>query len=115
MKTRKFQETADRILADPARAANVKRHRAEAVAEIIAYNLGEMRRAREITQVELAKSLGLGQPSVSRVENADDVLISTLQDYVEAMGGHLVLYAEFEDGERFPIALGELSSAVIAD
>jgi transcriptional regulator with XRE-family HTH domain len=63
----------------------------------------ELRRAREQTQVQVAKILGISQDSVSRLEHRTDVLLSTLQNYVAALGGRLLLIAKFPDQE--PVAL----------
>lgn len=65
--------------------------------------LRELRRARELTQVRLAKALGISQDGVSRLEKRSDLLISTLRKSVEAMGGNLSLVAEFPD--RKPVIL----------
>jgi hypothetical protein len=43
----------------------------------------------------MAHVLGIGQDSVSRLEQRSDLLISTLRGYVEALGGRLSLVAEF--------------------
>jgi len=61
--------------------------------------LGEVRRARTLTQVELARKLGLAQATVSKVEGQADLYLSTLRRYIEAMGGHLELRAVFPDAE----------------
>ena len=45
----------------------------------------------------LAKQLGISQDGVSRLEKRSDLLLSTLRNYVEAMGGNLRLVAEFPD------------------
>jgi transcriptional regulator with XRE-family HTH domain len=60
--------------------------------------LQHVRRALDLTQAQMAKLLGIGQDSVSRIESRSDMLISTLQSYVEAMGGSLKVTAEFPDG-----------------
>lgn len=49
--------------------------------------------------MKMAEVLGVGQDSVSRLEQRSDLLISTLRNYVEAMGGTLSLIAEFPDQE----------------
>src|SRR5439155_20874746 len=59
----------------------------------------EVRRARERTQVEVAKQLGPTQDSVSRREQRADLLLSTLRAYIAALGGQLSLIAEFPDHE----------------
>ncbi len=66
-------------------------------------SLQDLRRARKWTQVRVAKELGINQENVSRIEKRNDLLLSTLSGYVEAMGGTLRLVAEFPD--RPPIAL----------
>jgi transcriptional regulator with XRE-family HTH domain len=55
----------------------------------------QLRRARKLTQTHLAEVLGIGQDSVSRLEQRGDLLVSTLRGYVEALGGRLSLVAEF--------------------
>ena len=59
--------------------------------------LRELRTARRLTQVRMAKTLGITQDSVSRLEKRSDLLLSTLRKTVEAMGGDLSLVARFPD------------------
>lgn len=59
--------------------------------------LRELRTARRLTQVRMAKTLGITQDSVSRLEKRSDLLLSTLRKAVEAMGGELSLVARFPD------------------
>lgn len=61
--------------------------------------LHELRRAREITQQQIAEVLEIEQPSVSKIENRTDMYISTLRSYIEAMGGNLRIVAKFPEGE----------------
>ena len=79
----------------PARRKSVKTRVAELVAEESA--LRQLRKAQKLTQVKMAKRLGIGQEGVSRIEQRSDLLISTLRAYVEAMGGKLSIIAEFPD------------------
>jgi len=79
----------------PARRKKVEARAAELIAEEM--TLRELRRARKLTQVRMAKSLGVTQDSVSRLEKRSDLLLSTLRKTVEAMGGSLSLVAEFPD------------------
>jgi DNA-binding XRE family transcriptional regulator len=65
--------------------------------------LKDLRNAVERTQEELAKSLGVGQDTISRIERRSDMLLSTLRRYVEAMGGKLELVAEFPGRPRMVI------------
>lgn len=67
------------------------------VKELVAQEMAlhELRKAHHRTQVSMAKQLGISQDGVSRLEKRSDLLLSTLRNYVEAMGGHLRLVAEF--------------------
>ena len=78
-------------------------------AELIAeeMTLRELRRARKLTQVRMAKALGVTQDSVSRLEKRSDLLLSTLRKTVQAMGGNLSLVAEFPD--RAPVVLSGIA------
>jgi len=69
--------------------------------------LRELRHARKLTQVRIAKALGITQDSVSRLEKRSDLLLSTLRKTVEAMGGDLCLVAEFPD--RAPVVLAGIA------
>ena len=46
------------------------------------------------------------QPTVSKIERREDVAVSTLRRYIEALGGKLRLTAQFADG-RFDIDLDD--------
>ena len=71
--------------------------------------LQELRRARKLTQVSVAKALGITQDSVSRLEKRSDILLSTLRKTVQVMGGNLSLVAEFPD--RAPVVLSGIAEA----
>lgn len=70
--------------------------------------LQELRRARAMTQVRLAKNLGVAQKQISEIEKRTDMHISTLRRSIEAMGGKLSLIAEFPD--RKPVVLSGITS-----
>ena len=89
----------------PAQRKKVEARAAELMAEEM--TLRELRKARKLTQVRIAKTLGIKQDSVSRLEKRSDVLLSTLRKTVEAMGGTLSLVAQFPD--RDPVVLSALS------
>ncbi|HTX44963.1 MAG TPA: helix-turn-helix domain-containing protein [Solirubrobacteraceae bacterium] len=59
--------------------------------------LGELRSRRGVSQATLADALAVSQPNVSRIEQEDDVYLSTLARYVAALGGHLEIQAVFPD------------------
>jgi DNA-binding XRE family transcriptional regulator len=89
----------------PARRKRVEARAAELIAEEM--TLRELRKARKLTQVRMAKRLGITQDSVSRLEQRSDLLLSTLRKTVEAMGGNLSLVAKFPD--RAPVLLAGIS------
>lgn len=89
----------------PARRKKVESRAAELMAEEM--TLRELRKARKLTQVRMAKQLGITQDSVSRLEKRSDLLLSTLRKTIEAMGGSLSLVAEFPD--RAPVVLSGIA------
>ena len=73
--------------------------------------LRELRKARELTQQQLAKSLRVSQAQVSRIESQTDLYLSTLRSYVAAMGGELELRIVFGDGSWTEVELGAVVGA----
>jgi transcriptional regulator with XRE-family HTH domain len=61
--------------------------------------LDEIRKARQMTQAKLAEVLGVNQGEISKIEHRTDLYVSTLADYVEALGGKLEIRAVFPDRE----------------
>jgi len=94
MPIRKFQELLDEMPA--ARRKKIARRVKQALA---AMPLEELRRAREMTQADLAQTLGVNQGEISKIEHRTDVYLSTLAGYVEALGGRLEIRAVFQDRE----------------
>jgi len=82
------------------------RLRREAHAELQRLGFGKLRQARQQTQVAVAEKLRVGQGSVSRIEKQSDFLLSTLKEYVGALGGQLELRAIFPDGDFVIESLG---------
>ncbi len=96
---------ADKLQQLPAaRRRKVEARATELVAEEM--SLRDLRKAMNRTQVEVAKVLKVGQDTVSRYEQRSDMLLSTLQGYVQAMGGELDLVVTFPD--RKPVKLKSL-------
>lgn len=60
--------------------------------------LDKLRKARSLTQTAVAERLHIDQGSVSKIESRTDMYLSTLREYVEALGGTLELRADFPDG-----------------
>ena len=90
---------------NPAQREKVEARAAQVIAEEM--TLRELRHARKLTQVRMARTLGITQDSVSRLEKRSDLLLSTLRKTVEAMGGNLSLVAEFPD--RAPVVLSGIA------
>jgi transcriptional regulator with XRE-family HTH domain len=90
----------------PARRRKIQARAAQLIAEEM--TLQELRRARKLTQVRMAKELGIGQDGVSKLEKRADLMISTLRKTIEAMGGSLSLVAEFPDRE--PVVLSGIAA-----
>jgi DNA-binding XRE family transcriptional regulator len=65
--------------------------------------LDELRMAREMTQEQLAKLLGVKQSAISKMERRADMYVSTLQAFIKAMGGTLEINAVFPSG-KVPIS-----------
>ena len=83
------------------RRAKVEAEAARLIDEV--RTLQDLRKAHALTQEKMADLLGIKQENVSRVEKRADMLLSTLQDYVGAMGGKLNLVVEFKN--RNPVLL----------
>ena len=90
--------------------ADERREIAKRARELVAeeLTLQELRRAKKMTQVKLARKLGVAQKQISEMEKRTDMHISTLRRSVEALGGKLSLIAEFPD--RPPVILTGISS-----
>jgi transcriptional regulator with XRE-family HTH domain len=60
--------------------------------------LEELRGAKQLTQADMAEMLDVPQSSVSRIEQRADMYLSTLRNYIHAVGGELRIQAVFPDG-----------------
>lgn len=94
MPTRNFGELIEAM--PPARRQDVEKRFRESVS---AMPLDALRKAREMTQLQLSEVLGVHQSEVSKIEHRSDICVSTLVEYVEALGGHLEIRAVFPDRE----------------
>ena len=52
-----------------------------------------------MSQQDVANSMGVKQVSISKLENRDDIKISTLREYLEAMGAKVKIIVEIKDKE----------------
>jgi transcriptional regulator with XRE-family HTH domain len=74
------------------------RNQAAADAVLAEVTLAELRQLQGVTQVDLAGRFPTTQSEVSKIENREDVLVSTLRRYVAALDGRLEIVAHFADG-----------------
>ena len=88
-----------------ARRRKIEERAAVLIAEEM--TLQQLRKARAMTQVKMAKRLGVAQKQISEIEKRTDMHISTLRRSIEALGGKLSLIAEFPDRE--PVSLSGIS------
>ncbi|MDJ0731037.1 MAG: XRE family transcriptional regulator [Crocosphaera sp.] len=65
--------------------------------------LRELRKAYNLTQTEIAKNLVLEEDNISKLEKETDLLLSTLANYIERLGGTLKLVAEFPEKQTIII------------
>ena len=106
-------EHLDRLLSDPQISADVAQAHAEAeeMDRIYAMNLAMIRKAAQMTQVEVARKLGVGQGAISRLENRGDMLLSTLYDYLTATGADAASIVVTVHGHKIELDLGRLHDA----
>lgn len=89
----------------PVDRKNVETHKKRMIEEVRSYRLRELRKASDLSQVQLAQRLNISQNRVSRIEHGDieRAQLDTLRKYVEAVGGELSVEVSIGD-ERFLIA-----------
>jgi len=75
-------------------------------------SLRDLRKMLDFTQVDVARRLKKGQDVVSRIEQRDDLLLSTLNDYIHSIGGELELICRFKDRPAVRIASGPTAGPV---
>ena len=97
------------MVARPGAVERLADFRAETLEEIRLY---ELRHGEAISQAELAGRLDVTQGAISKLEHSDDVRVSTLRQYLDALGARLELVAVFDDDDRrVPIHLGRDDAA----
>ncbi len=84
--------------------ADVAENRRRVREEIQRMALDELRNAKQLTQADMAELLDVPQSSISRIEQRADMYLSTLRNYVQAMGGVLQIQAVFPQGGAVTIS-----------
>jgi DNA-binding XRE family transcriptional regulator len=105
MRTRNFRELLEAMPAG--RQRRIERRFQKSLA---AMPLDQLRKAQQMTQLQLAEILGVNQGEISKIEHRSDICVSTLADYIAAMGGHLEIRAVFKDREVRITQFEELAS-----
>lgn len=68
---------------------------------LLEVRLQALREQLALSQAEVAKAMGISQPSVVAIEQrGNDIKLSTMKRYIEAMGGKLRLNVEMPDGKH---------------
>lgn len=84
----------------------IAKAQAKADAMLLDIKLAELRKKAKITQTEIAESMGIKQPTVAGMEReGQDLKLSSLKKYIEAMGGKVSLNVEMPDGQHFGVNL----------
>lgn len=74
---------------------------AKAEAMLLDIHLAEVRMLMKKTQNDMAKALGVKQPTIAKMEKSGrDVKLSSLKRYIEAGGGKVRLDIELPDGQH---------------
>lgn len=96
---RTYEEMMARLPAE--RSARIKARADEQLREID--GLKALRKIAQLSQEQLAQSLGVKQPSVLKMERQTDPYLSTLRRFVEAAGGTLELRVELPGTGAFTL------------
>jgi len=86
---RSWKEIEERALT-PQQRRRVQKRVERSIAQI---ELRQLREALKVTQAQMAKRLKITQVAISRLERRPDLLLSTLDAYLRALGGRLELRA----------------------
>ncbi|MFG0247631.1 MAG: helix-turn-helix domain-containing protein [Phycisphaeraceae bacterium JB051] len=90
---RNFNELRKKM--SPQRQARVDGMAQQMMVEML---LAQIRQEAGLTQNDLADTLGIKQPTLSKLESQDDMQISTLRRIIQALGGELELVAKMPGG-----------------
>lgn len=104
---RRANQRIDELVNDPLIADDVRRYATErqTANRIYAAGLAEIRKASNLTQQQLATLLNTDQGTVSRIERRDDLLLSTLREYLEATGAQHPRIVVEKDGVEIALEL----------
>ena len=92
--TKNFEKLTGKM--NPKRVDCAKARAKDIMAEML---LAEIRKEVGLTQEDMAKTIGVKQSSLSKLESQDDMQISTLQRLITGLGGQLELIAHMSAGD----------------
>lgn len=93
--------TLDKLISDQ-KPERVKNARKKAEDMVLGIHLAQLRERMKVTQEDMAKTLGVKQPTIAGMERkGKDVKLSTLKRYVEGAGGKLTVDVELPDGSHY--------------
>lgn len=93
--------TLDKLISDQ-KPEIVKNARKKADNMVLGIHLAQLRERMKVTQEDMAKTLGVKQPTIAGMERKGrDVKLSTLKRYVEGAGGKLTVDIELPDGSHY--------------
>lgn len=87
----------DYMAALPADRQQVINDKAKVLSQSI--ELAKLRQTKQLKQAELAALMGVSQANISKVESGKDIQLSTLQQYVQALGGEVSITAKMPSGD----------------
>jgi predicted transcriptional regulator len=93
----KFTNLDDYMAKLPADRQNRITDKAKRLSQSI--ELAKLRKMGNLKQSELAAMMGVSQASISKVESGKDIQLSTLQNYVQSLGGEVVITAKMPNSE----------------
>jgi transcriptional regulator with XRE-family HTH domain len=90
----KFSELAKQTMTPE----SIARSRRAAIEEIATMELSELRDTLKVTQANLARRMKVSQAAISKLERRNrNIHVDQLRSIVSAMGGNLIIIADFED------------------
>jgi DNA-binding XRE family transcriptional regulator len=73
---------------------------------IFEIRLAKLREELSLSQIDLADRLGVSQPSIANMEKrGQEIKLSSLKRYIEAMGGQLTLDIKLPDGRHIGMSV----------
>lgn len=87
----------DYVVGLPADRQQVINNKSKILSQSI--ELAKLRKTKQLKQTELAALMGVSQASISKVESGKDIQLSTLQNYVRALGGEVSIIAKMPNSK----------------